>query len=266
MYGLEQLLRQEYNKMLQFEAILQKRLQNTPDGSLRISKTGGIIQYYRQVPETPQKNGKYLSTGDFELAKALAQKSYDEKLYRLVKRRIAQLGRLSSEYLDSEVERLYQSLNEERQKLVEPIQPTYEQLLMAWEQEPYLGKDFFPDTPVILTERGERVRSKSEKIMADYFFHHGISYKYEKPLYLRGFGTVYPDFTFLSQKTYKEQYWEHHGRMDDPEYSQKAIRKIKTYEDNGILLGQNLIVTFETMNDLISTQEIELLVNRYLLP
>ena len=64
---------------------------------------------------------------------------------------------------------------------------------------------------MILTENGERVRSKSEKILADYFYRQNILYKYEKPLYLKGYGTVYPDFTFLSSKTGKEIYWNMRG-------------------------------------------------------
>lgn len=55
---------------------------------------------------------------------------------------------------------------------------------------------------------------------------------------------MYPDFTFLSKRTRKEIYWEHEGRMDDSEYAKTAIKKIKTYEDNGIYLGENLILTF----------------------
>ena len=62
-----------------------------------------------------------------------------------------------------------------------------------------------------MTEKGERVRSKSEKILADYFYRNNILYQYEKPLYLKGYGTIYTDFTFLSKKTRKEIYWEHEG-------------------------------------------------------
>lgn len=64
----------------------------------------------------------------------------------------------------------------------------------------YTGKQFREGEPVILTNRGERVRSKSEKIIADCFFRKGIPYKYECPLYLKGLGIIYPDFTILSKK------------------------------------------------------------------
>ena len=42
--------------------------------------------------------------------------------------------------------------------------------LMKWYEEEYQGKEFKEGTPLILTEKGERVRSKSEKILADYFY------------------------------------------------------------------------------------------------
>ena len=67
---------------------------------------------------------------------------------------------------------------------------------------------------MILTAKGERVRSKSEKILADYFYSRKIPYHYEKPLHLRGYGIVYPDFTLLSRKTRREVYWEHEGLVE----------------------------------------------------
>ena len=117
---------------------------------------------------------------------------------------------------------------------------------------------------MILSEKGERVRSKSEKIMADYFFRNGIAYKYECPLYLKGMGTVYPDFTFLSVKTGEEMYWEHNGRVDDPAYARKMIRKFNAYENNGIFPGERLILTYETEQTILITGKIEQLVDRYL--
>ncbi len=57
--------------------------------------------------------------------------------------------------------------------------------------------------PVIITEKGERVRSKTEKMLADFFYRKEILYRYEKPLYLKGYGIVYPDFAFFSEKKAK---------------------------------------------------------------
>lgn len=128
---------------------------------------------------------------------------------------------------------------------------------------PFKGKGFAEGAPVIMTNSGIRVRSKSEKILADYFDSLGIKYKYECPLYLKGYGTVYPDFTFLSRMG-KEIYWEHEGMMDNPDYAKAAVQKIETYEKNGIFPGENLILTFETTASIINTELVKELTIRYL--
>ena len=51
----------------------------------------------------------------------------------------------------------------------------------------------------------------------------------------------------------------------DPEYARNAIRKIETYEKNGIFPGQKLILTFETLQDGLDMKVVESLVKEYLL-
>lgn len=137
---------------------------------------------------------------------------------------------------------------------------------LTWDGETYQGKEFYEGTAVIITEKGERVRSKSEKILADYFYRNNIIiYKYEKPLFLKGYGTVYPDFTFLSRKTGEEIYWEHEGMMDKSDYAKTAVKKLESYQKNGIYLGERLIATFETEQTLLNSQIIEQLAQKYLL-
>ena len=85
-----------------------------------------------------------------------------------------------------------------------------ELILQKWFAAPYQGKEFQEGAPMILTENGERVRSKSEKILADYFYRQNILYKYEKPLYLKGYGTVYPDLHFCLQNRERD-ILEHEG-------------------------------------------------------
>ena len=100
--------------------------------------------------------------------------------------------------------------------------------------------------------------------MADYFYRNGIEYKYECPIYLKGMGIVYPDFTFLSrQRDGEEIYWEHNGRVDDPTYARNMVRKINAYENNGIFVGERLILTYETEQTVLNTGKIEGIVRRY---
>lgn len=179
-------------------------------------------------------------------------------------KREKEIKKLLRDYSDDEIEEIYKSLHKERQALVMPVEPTWEQLVEQWYSVEYQGKEFREGAAIILTEKGERVRSKSEKILADYFYRNNILYQYEKPLKLKGYGIVYPDFTLLSRKTRKEMYWEHEGMMDQPEYARAAVAKIDSYQKNGIYIGENLIVTFETEKNVLSTKTIEELVEKYL--
>ena len=251
---------QYYGKILE---ISKGRLANAPEGSLRLSTSKNRVQYYHFTGE--KNRGSYIAKEDGELVKKLAQKGYDEKVVRLAGKRIRQIEDLLKSFDENEIDEIFNKEHEERQKLIEPAVPTWQQIVNEWKAKEYKGKDFHDDVPIILTERGERVRSKSEKILADYFYRHGLEYKYECPIYLKGVGTIYPDFTFLSPWTKKEIYWEHNGKMDDPGYAKKAIRRIQAYENNGIFPGENLILTYETEQNILSTSKIKQLAERYLI-
>ena len=59
-----------------------------------------------------------------------------------------------------------------------------------------------PEQKIFYTKKGEYVRSKSEKILADMFYDLNIPYEYECQLILRNGYEYYPDFTFISPYTY----------------------------------------------------------------
>lgn len=53
--------------------------------------------------------------------------------------------------------------------------------------------------------------------------------------------------------------------LDNPDYAKSAVKKIELYEMNGILQGENLILTFETSTSVMNTEIIKKLTRRYLL-
>ena len=81
----------------------------------------------------------------------------------------------------------------------------------------------------IKTKRGEYVRSKSEKILADLFYENGIPYQYEPAFRLINGKLVYPDFVLLNVRERKTFYWEHYGLASDETYSTKNIDKLCLY-------------------------------------
>ena len=260
--GLKELLEAEQVRLEEIITIAKMHMNNAPEGTLRLSQSNKYLQFYHCTDEN--KLGKYITKGNDELVQKLAQKSYDERILRLAEKRLNQIKKLSKDYDDDEIEQIFLKEHKERQRFIQPIEPTWEQKLSEWKAKEYQGKGFGDGMPMIVTERGERVRSKSEKIMADYFCRNGIEYKYECPIYLKGMGMVYPDFTFLSKKMGKEIYWEHNGMVDEPMYARNMVRKIDAYENNGIFPGERLILTYETEQSVLNTGKIEQMVKKYL--
>ncbi len=263
MRGLKELLMAEQVRLEELVTVTRRNLKDAPGGTLRLSKSHSSVQFYHCTDEN--KLGKYITKGNDKLVRCLAQKSYNERVLRVAEKRLNQIKRILKDYEDDEIEQLFMQEHKVRQRLIQPAEPTWEEKLSEWKAKEYQGKGFGDGTPMIITERGERVRSKSEKIMADYFYRNGIEYKYECPIYLKGLGMVYPDFTFLSQKIGKEIYWEHNGMVDEPSYARNMVHKIDAYENSGIFPGERLILTYETEQSILSTGKIEQMVKKYLL-
>ena len=261
MYGLREMLLQEQKHLQSIIAKTREKDIEEPEGRLRISVDHGVARYYQCIDD---RYGEYISRENIQLPRQLAQKAYNDAVLKTAEVRGKHIARCLKNYNDDELEQLFTSLHPERQKLITPVEPTFNQLQERWYSESYVGKAFKEGMPVILTEKGERVRSKSEKILADFFYRNNIPYKYEKPLSLSGYGIVYPDFTFLSRKLRKEIYWEHEGMMDKPEYAIKAVKKLNSYQMNGILPGERLILTFETEQDVLNTRIASELADKYL--
>jgi len=89
------------------------------------------------------------------------------------------------------------------------------------------------------------VRSKTECIIADYFYTNNIPYRLEYPLYTDG-RTFYPDFVFVNPSNGKIFYLETFGCMSDPDYVRKMIIKINEYSRAGLVLGDNFLALFES--------------------
>ncbi|WP_408070723.1 hypothetical protein [Butyrivibrio sp. JL13D10] len=262
MNGLKELLEIEKNRLIRIKSVLDNRLIEVPEGALRISTSNNCTQFKQSIEA--KKKLIYIKKDDKQLAYRLAQKSYDQKVQKLVDRRLKQLDKFTEEYEDNEIEKIYNKLHPIRKALIQPVEIPWEQRLAEWKNTPYVGKGVTPGMPEIYSKKGERVRSKSEKIIADIFCDLGIEYKYECPLNLKGVGIVYPDFTILRKRDGKEIYWEHDGRMDDPKYAEKAVRKINSYIANGYFPGDNLIVSFESSGNVLNDRIIKGMISKYI--
>ena len=101
---------------------------------------------------------------------------------------------------------------------------------------------FYDKNRIYLTENGERVRSKSEVIIANLLKDKGINYNYEETL-LIGNIKLHPDFTLNINN--KIVYWEHLGMLNNEKYVVDWNRKKQTYAYAEITENKNLIITTE---------------------
>jgi len=227
---------------------------------LRTSVSNGKTQYYL----LHDGKRKYITKERIAEARQKAQQEYERGLIPKIEKRISELDKIQKALDEPAWMRGEVGMCEAKKKLITPVFETDEEYALKWQSVEYYGKNIDDSVPYVLTDRGERVRSKSEKIIADKLFAKGIPYRYEYPIKTRN-GIVYPDFCMLNVRTRKEWYLEHLGMMDNPQYSAKNVWKIEQYEKENLWPGEGLLLTYETADKTLDTQLLEKMLDKYLL-
>lgn len=238
-----------------------------PQGHLRIAQLSQKTQkpQYYHYTNPKDKKGRFIPRKETKLAVQLAQKDYDISIIKLLKKQISQ----TRQYLKNinSISACYTKLHPARQQLITPVTLTDEQYAEQWQSVSWQGRPFAQDEHYLLTNRNEKVRSKSEVLIANALAKHGIAYRYEYPQSLKNSQnkiiTFYPDFLCLNIKTRDEYIWEHFGLMDNTDYAQKAVRKLQFYAQNKIFPGRNLIITMETQTEPLTPQFVETMIKEY---
>ena len=239
---------------------VEKKLEKLPAGRLKICHHGNKTYYY--YCENSNSSPILLDRNDAKLIADLAQRSYLEKVLKVSKKEVSALNHALKFFPEYVAEEIYDNLNEERKKIVKPITISDEQFIKEWLEKPYAHKSFNEGQPVFYTARGETVRSKSEVIIADRLFANGIPYKYECPIKI-GKITIHPDFTILRISDRKIMYWEHNGKMGDPDYVEKMVNRINLYNQAEIFQGDNLFLTFESEKTPFDIKTLDNIINRF---
>ena len=283
-------VQEEINKMERLEKEIDDFLKVAPDGCLKWQHKRDKVYYYQQykgqnintiqnnirldnipinnmtVTMLEQENYKMIEEEDLSsvvwhrkaikkdnmnLAYALAKKHYYRSLKLVVKNKLKALRKFIQNYLEIEIDTIYDDMCEERKSLVDSIETTVKEKIKQWNEEVYEQNSAYSEGLRYETDQGDIVRSKSEVIIANILYQHRkyILYKYERPLKLQVNGherVVYPDFSIMNLRTGKVMYWEHFGLMDDPHYANDCVWKVNTYTMNNLKLGRDVIFTFES--------------------
>ena len=230
-------------KKLQFEN--KQALQNLslmPEGRLYQEKRGERFFYYQRIGMGEKKIRKGI-TKNHKLLYQLARKEYLLVLTKSHQRSIEIIKRWESIISEPDI-CFWQQAAEDISKKFSKL--TQEIFLLGDQYEPYPNNraNMYLDDIIHRTQKGVKVRSKSELIIADMLESIGIPYQYEAELSFE-MHRYYPDFTMIRPRDGKVIYWEHFGLTHDGEYLKKMDHKLEKYRNMGIKPWDNLMISYD---------------------
>ncbi len=217
-------------------------------------KRNNGYQYYFSRPDNKRE---YVKKTDINIVKRIVQRDYDENTLKALEKNKRTLERFLLNYDPEVPDSIYTNMCNGRKAIVVPLYPTDEQYITEWYKSISDNMNSYPNEVRYQTVRGEFVRSKSEKIIADLLEKMSIPYRYEPRLELFNGKSVFPDFAILSVKQRKTVYWEHFGLIDDAEYATKALKKMEMYDENRMIVGKDIFYSFESAGKPLNIKLIE---------
>lgn len=257
---MEKRILQRIRQLEQFQKVIEEKLQGAQMRKVRCKSIRGHYRYY--------VDGKYVSKRELPSVKQWVEMEYFVKILPEIKRQITKLKGAQKNIEETELEKIYDTMHPGKRQFITTGMISKEEKIRRFEEEIYEGKKIEDLRSEYYTNKGERVRSKSEKIIADHFERRGILYKYEKPIYLMAGGRVkvfYPDFTVMNRRTTKILYVEHLGMWDEQEYYNASLRKLDVYEKNDLLIGRDLLLFHETASRTLDMKNVDKYIDEYMI-
>ena len=233
----------------------REELRNAPDGRLKskIRKQG--FAFYHAV------NGKEINiTKDTRFIYSLLKKYVNRIIVRTASSNLTKLNKLLNSYCANDysdiLEMLPQSYRHANTSILGATKATQNQRMYS------------PNTHIHETLAGIFVRSKSEVIIANTLTFYGISFSYEEMFQAqttRQGKRIYPDFKIKCPDGWVI-IWEHWGLLSQIDYCISQAHKLNAYNEQGYVIGQNLIITADDNHGGCNAQQIDQIVRTLILP
>ena len=124
-----------------------------------------------------------------------------------------------------------------------------------WENAPYEKLQYHAEELKHVTSHGLRVRSKSELLIAEALYKHGLPFRYEQVYRIEKY-TVSADFT-IKRSDGKIIIWEHEGLINTRSYLDWQRKKAEIYAMLGFYPWDNLVITYDTADGNIDLRIVE---------
>lgn len=257
-----------YNQILKEQQRIQKQISSLQDKLVSYPEGKLICCHHRNLCKWYRSDGHsrtYIPKTNRILAQQLASKKYySYTLKELLQEQKALNSYLKHHLPDSKCTSKALLEIPGYKELLSPLFKPLSQHLSDWASSPYEQNLQNPENLIHKTSSGHLVRSKSEAMIAHFLYINQIPFRYECALQLNR-TTLFPDFTIRHPVTGETFYWEHFGLMDDPSYCKNAASKIQLYSIHDIIPSIQLITTYETQKNPLSTDTIQRNIEQYFL-
>ncbi|MBQ0004575.1 MAG: hypothetical protein KBS68_01785 [Clostridiales bacterium] len=253
--------------MLQQKALeLRRKIGQLPEGTLRCAKNNGYTQWFNYNPEKDNER-VYIPKGDMRMAEKLALKGFYERQLKDIEYEIKIIDAFIKKYsrVDAQPGSSYYNRKPEYKRLIDKCLKEETPEIKEFLSMQYVT-NAHPEGLKFTTKSGLKVRSKTENEIADMLDYYRLPYLYEVPYSYVKNGwtrTILLDFTILNPITFQRVGWTHMGRMDDPAYVKRNETHVADLTLLGFIPGDNLIVTYESLNRLMSSAEIDAQIIRF---
>lgn len=246
-------LKNELDRQSQLLKESQENLESAPEGFLYIRETGKKQSYYHVI----SSSNTHIKISDSHFIRKLIEKSRHKAIARICRNNIKVLKKALKTYIPLIPQNLLST------KLHELSIELYKNN----SQCTYHKAPFDPKVHKHETVSGDMVRSKSEVIISNALWHYSLPANYEElfPYPDADGNWFYPDFTIHCPDG-TVIIWEHWGLLDKHSYCLHNAGKLHTYNENGFIIGKNLIITQDDNNGNCSTALIYHIIENYILP
>ena len=243
MDGFKKLGEQELITLKKMRRRFLAELAKIPEGTLGTNNSNGktYLRWWKKG-----KKPKHLSRKrpeDMKLAAALRRKMFLKEMVAVIENNIDALEEFLPKYVDLDPK----GISDRLAKTYKLVPGEELEVSMGFAPHPAAAVDY---------------KSKSEQIIALVLESNGLEFQYECEIIANRI--VYkPDFTIRVPDTNETVYFEHFGIPDHEGYYEEMVRKLINYWHEGIRIGKNLIVTFETEAEPLTAAQVQLALDQF---
>lgn len=265
MHYREELIRIE-KELTERKSDLLSELKTLPEGILLCTdQKDGYRRYLQRIPAkgNHKKEHRYGVKKKPEVLRDLVRKEYVNGALEVIDEDISTLREAISKYIPIDEKTIMKSFLEEYPELNLGMYGS-DEFVEEWRKGFKRINNYRPEDLKHTAADGTGSRSKNELYIASRLDHYGIVYRWDCPTGIPGVFSV-PDFTIIRARDGKVIYWEHCGMMDDPYYKKRNTKRLREYEEAGIVPWDNLIVTYDTLEGGLRGDLVEAMIKCWLL-